>query len=229
MSPASGSRRPCGRGSIWKGNIYHRTSLCRKNNKPAGWTRAIQLLGKHLNPLDDVQLLFGVDERLEEEGGGKLGRHQGDVVSRPIRLLAQGGRQELDHLPHEVEVGVVEDVVVLDEVPIVRPDPLLQIGGQSHLPSQAWTFSRTSACLRTWPGLANRPPIDPLVEQHVRRVGLLDAQVEELVRHLVVRPRVHLPSETLAGDLVRIKTFHLGVVERIPFVLWAATVPGKKK
>ena len=180
--------------------------------------------------MDDVQLLFGVDERLEEEGGGKLGRHQGDVVSRPIRLLAQGGRQELNHLPHEVEVGVIEDVVVLDEVPIVRPDPLLQIGGQSHLPSQAWTFSRTATCFRTWSGLANRPPIvDPLVEQHVRRVGLLDAQVEELVRHLVVRPRVHLPSETLAGDLVRIKTFHLGVVERIPFVLWAATVPGKKK
>ena len=166
-----------------------------------------------------------MDERLEEEGGGKLGRHQGNVVSRPIRLLAEGGRQELNHLPHEVEVGVVEDVVVLDEVPIVRPDPLLQIGGQSHLPSQAWTFSRTATCFRTWPSLANRPPIDPLVEQHVRRVGLLDAQVEELVGHLVVRPRVDLPSKALPGNLVWIKTLHFGVVERVPLVFWTATVP----
>ena len=82
--------------------------------------------------MDDVQLLFGVDERLEEEGGGKLGRHQGNVVSRPIRLLAEGGRQELNHLPHEVEVGVVEDVVVLDEVPVVLPYPLLQVRRETH-------------------------------------------------------------------------------------------------
>ena len=103
----------------------------RTTYKPARWTRAIQLLGKHLNPLDDVQLLFGVDERLEEEGGGKLGRHQGNVVSRPICLLAEGGRQELNHLPHEVEVCVVKYVVVLNEVSVVLPDPVLEVRGEA--------------------------------------------------------------------------------------------------
>ena len=66
-----------------------------------------------------------MDERLKEEGSGELGGHQSDVVRRPIRLLAEGRRKELDHLPHEVEVGVVEDVVVLDKVPVVLPDPAL--------------------------------------------------------------------------------------------------------
>ena len=166
-----------------------------------------------------------MDERLEEEGRGKLGGHQSDVVRRPVCLLAQRCRQELDHLPHEVEVGVVEDVVVLDEVPVVRPDPLLQVRREPHLPSQAGTFPRTAARLRTGSGLANWTAVDPLVEQHVRRVRLLDAEVEELVRHLVVRPRVDLPSEALTGNLVWIETLHLGVVERVPFVLWTATVP----
>ena len=170
-----------------------------------------------------------MDERLKEEGRGKLGGHQSDVVCRPVRLLAERGRQELDHLPHEVEVGVVEDVVVLDEVPVVRPDPLLEVGRQPHLPSQAGTFSRTATGLRTGSGLANRTPVDPLVEQHVRRVRLLDAEVEELVRHLVVRPGVHLPSEALAGDLVWVETLHLGVVERVPLVFGTATVPENGK
>ena len=170
-----------------------------------------------------------MDERLKKESRGQLGRHQCDVVRRPVRLLAEGRRQELDHLPHEVEVGVVEDVVVLDEVPVVRPDPLLEVGRQPHLPSQAGTLSRTVTGLRTWAGLANRTPIDPLVEQHVRRVRFLDAQVEELVCHLVVRPRVHLASKALAGNLVWIKTFHLSIVERVPLVFWTATIPENGK
>ena len=166
-----------------------------------------------------------MDECLKEEGRGKLGGHQSDVVRRPVRLLAEGCWQELDHLPHEVEVGMVEDVVVLDEVPVVRPDPLLEVGRQPHLPSQAGTLSRTAAGLRTGASLAYWTPVDPLVEQHVRRVGLLDAQVEELVGHLVVRPRVDLPSKALPSNLVWIKTLHFGVVERVPLVFWTATVP----
>ena len=45
----------------------------------AGRRGAVQLLGQHLHPLDDVQLLLGVDERLQEEGHGE-----------PVSLLAPG-------------------------------------------------------------------------------------------------------------------------------------------
>ena len=38
----------------------------------AGGGAAVELLGQQLDPLDDVELLLGVDERLEEEGGGQL-------------------------------------------------------------------------------------------------------------------------------------------------------------
>ena len=33
---------------------------------PAGGSTAVELLGQQLDPLDDVELLLGVDERLEE-------------------------------------------------------------------------------------------------------------------------------------------------------------------
>ena len=49
---------------------------------PAGGGAAIQLLGQQLDPLDDVELLLGVDERLEEVGGGQLGRLRLCVISR---------------------------------------------------------------------------------------------------------------------------------------------------
>ena len=124
---------------------------------------------------------------------------------------------------------MIKYVVVLDEVPVVRPDPLLQVRREPHLPSQAGTFSRTATGLRTGSGLTNWTPVDPLVEQHVRRVRLLDAEVEELVRHLVVRPRVHLASEALAGDLVWVETLHLGIVEGVPLVFGTATVPENGK
>ena len=38
---------------------------------PAGLGGAVQLLGQHLHPLHDVQLFFGMDEGLKEEGGGQ--------------------------------------------------------------------------------------------------------------------------------------------------------------
>ena len=90
------------------------------------------MTGQHLHPLDDVQLLLGVDEGLQEEGGGEPGRHESDVVCGPVSVFVEGGGEELDHLPHEVEVGVVEDVVVLDEVPVVLPYPLLQVRRETH-------------------------------------------------------------------------------------------------
>ena len=105
----------------------------------AGGHRAVQLLGEDLHPLHDVELLLGVDEGLKKEGGGEPGRQHGDVVttaaaaSAPLLKLLlvrrhdEGGGQEADHLPHEVEIGVVEDAVVLDEVAVVLPDPLLQV------------------------------------------------------------------------------------------------------
>ena len=40
---------------------------------PAGLGGAVQLLGQHLHPLHDVQLLLGVDEGLQEERGGQSG------------------------------------------------------------------------------------------------------------------------------------------------------------
>ena len=52
---------------------------------PAGGSTAVELLGQQLDPLDDVELLLGVDERLEEglkEGGGQLGRLRLCVISR---------------------------------------------------------------------------------------------------------------------------------------------------
>ena len=47
---------------------------------PASCGGAVELFGEQLHPLDNVELLFGVDERLEEEGGGQLGGQQGDVL-----------------------------------------------------------------------------------------------------------------------------------------------------
>ncbi len=41
---------------------------------PAGGGAAVELLGQKLDPLDDVEFLLGVDERLQEEGGGQLER-----------------------------------------------------------------------------------------------------------------------------------------------------------
>ena len=49
---------------------------------PAGRGTAVELLGQQLDQLDDVELLLGVDERLEEEGGGQLGRLRLCVISR---------------------------------------------------------------------------------------------------------------------------------------------------
>ena len=72
---------------------------------PAGLGGAVQLLGQHLHPLHDVQLLLGVDEGLQEERGSQSGnifvvsrrlivggnvvpgRHQGDVVYSTIRFF----------------------------------------------------------------------------------------------------------------------------------------------
>ena len=83
---------------------------------PAGLGRAVQLLRQHLHPLDDVELLLGVDEGLQEEGGGQPrsisvlsiglsvhgralpGRHQGDVIHSTIRFFVQSCRKELNHL-----------------------------------------------------------------------------------------------------------------------------------
>lgn len=71
-------------------------------------------------------------ECLQEEAGGEPSRHDGDVVPHTIALLVQSGGKVLDHLPHELEVGVVEDVVVLDEVPVVLPNPFLKIRTQTE-------------------------------------------------------------------------------------------------
>ena len=74
--------------------------------------RAIQLFGEELDPLDNVELLLGVYECLEEERGRQLAGQQGDVGAGVLVLVERGG-DVADHLPHEVEVGVVEHVVVL--------------------------------------------------------------------------------------------------------------------
>ena len=132
---------------------------------------------------------------------------------------------------------MVEDVVVLDEVGVVLPDPSLQFLGEI----EGSLFWRRRCCrVFLFPannaaetGSGSRLKLGalgkPLVKKHVGAVGLLDAQVEELVRHLVVRPRVDLASEALAGNLVWIKTLHFGVVERVPLVFWTATVPENGK
>ena len=100
----------------------------------AGACRAVKLLGQQLHPLHNIELLLGVDEGFKEEGGGQLAGQQGNV--RPTARLAavapevpaQCGRDVSDHLPHEVEVRVVKDIVVLNEVSVVLPDPVFQLG-----------------------------------------------------------------------------------------------------
>ena len=60
------------------------------------------LIGPYLNPLDNVELLLGVDEGLEEEAGGEPGGHDGDVVPHTIALLVERRGKVLDLIINNV-------------------------------------------------------------------------------------------------------------------------------
>lgn len=45
------------------------------------------------------------------------------------------------NLPHEVEIGVLEDVPILEEVPVVLPDPFLQLLAEDlAFPLRGWPY-----------------------------------------------------------------------------------------
>ena len=147
---------------------------------------AVQLLGQHLHPLDDVQLLLGVDERLQEEGRGEPGGHDGNVIRGPIRVLVECCRQILDHLPHKVEICVVKDVVILNKIPIILPDPFLQVRRQTdhwrigvgHSFARGQVHRFTGRCLCARP--RRRHVSDTFIKQHLGTVCLLIAQIKKL-------------------------------------------------
>ena len=68
-----------------------------------------------------AHLLLGVDERLEDEGRAQLGglqRHHAVV------FLGQRRRDVATDLPHEAEVRVLKQILVLKELGVVSPYPL---------------------------------------------------------------------------------------------------------
>ena len=63
--------------------------------------RTAHLFGEKFDPLDNVELLLGVDEGLEEEGGGQLSGHDCNVIHGPVTVLVQ----RLGHPLVEKHVG----------------------------------------------------------------------------------------------------------------------------
>lgn len=57
------------------------------------------------------------------------------------------------NLPHEVEIGVLKDVPILEEVPVVLPDPFLQLLAEDFaFPLRRWPYPDHSEPDQRQPG-----------------------------------------------------------------------------
>lgn len=82
---------------------------------------SIELFRYQFHPLHHRRLLFGVNKRFEKEG-----RRQLSSFLRDIRLNWDYSLRDVTaDLPHEIEIGVLENVLILNETHVVLPYPIL--------------------------------------------------------------------------------------------------------